>query len=81
MTLAAPLAVHLTVDELRALIREELARLHGASGHVLVPYPEAARRLGVSLRSVQRRARDGTLPVERIGGIPHVRLPAALATG
>lgn len=41
---------------LRRVVREELGRLQTVSPE-LVPMPEAARRLGVSLRTVQRGSR------------------------
>lgn len=33
----------------------------------LVTMPEAAKALGVSLSTVRRRVRDGSLPVKRVG--------------
>lgn len=60
-------------------LRVELERLRGSNdGGVLVSYPEAALRLGISLRSVQQRVKDGRLSVEMVGGERMVRLPAAL---
>lgn len=56
----------------------ELERLRGGDGTVLVSLPEAARRLGVKLRTVQERAKDGRLQVEIVGGERLVRLPASL---
>lgn len=62
-----------------APLRAELERIRaGGDGSVLVPLPEAARRLGVKLRTVQQRAKDGRLEVERVAGERMVRLPAAL---
>ena len=71
----------MTEERVREILREELAKALGGAGYVLVPLPEAARRLRTSLRTVQRRVKDGSLEVEPVGGIPHVRLPAALAAG
>lgn len=59
-------------------LRSEIERLRGGSGVVLVSLPEAARRLGVDLRTVQRRAKDGRLEVEIVGGERMARLPASL---
>ncbi len=59
-------------------LRVELERLRGGDGTVLVSLPEAARRLGVDLRTIQRRAKDGRLEVVLVGGERMARLPAAL---
>ena len=62
----------------RQTVREELARAQGGPGEVLVSYPEAARRLGCSLRTVQRRVRERRLEVIAVAGESFVKLPAAL---
>lgn len=59
-------------------LRLELERLRSANGPELVPLPEAARRLGITLRAVQQRAKDGRLTVEMVGGERMVRLPAGV---
>ncbi len=74
----------LTRDDLEKL-RDEVAelrltieRLGGSNSPTLVSLPEAARRLGVTLRAVQRWAKDGRLEVVPVGGARLVRLPAGL---
>ncbi len=63
-----------TLDEVRAVVREEIERaLRGAAENEAVSVAEAARRLGLSSRTVQRRIKDGTLPVVRVGSA--VRIP------
>jgi excisionase family DNA binding protein len=69
------------IDRKLEPLRLELERLRSASAPALVPLLEAARRLGVTLRAVQRWARDGRLPVEIVGGVRMVRLPAGLSAG
>lgn len=63
-----------TLDE----IAEHLARLTRAvealRPTVLVSVNEAARRLGVTSKTVRRRIRDGKLPVKRIGRAVRVDL-------
>lgn len=86
MGATAPQLAVLTPEQLREVVREaveplrlELERLRGGDGTVLVTLPAAARRLGVKLRTVQQRAKDGRLTVEIHGGERLVRLPASLA--
>jgi predicted DNA-binding protein (UPF0251 family) len=83
--MAAPALAVLTEEQLRAILREEMAalrveleRLRGGDSTVLVTFPEAARRLGISLRSVQQRAKDRRLEVVDVGGERLCRLPASL---
>lgn len=72
-----------TADEIRAIVQEavaplrlELERLRSDSeGSTLVSLPQAARRLGVTLRAVQRWAKDGRLDIVPVGGLRMVRLP------
>jgi hypothetical protein len=59
-----------------APLRLELERMRARSGPELVPFADAARRLGKTLRHVQRGAADGRLEVEVVGGVRMVRLPA-----
>lgn len=61
------------LDELRR-VRVELAALRADHEAELVSPTEAARRLGVSVRSIQRRIRAGELPSVRVGGSRRVRL-------
>lgn len=58
-------------------LRLELEKLRGDRA-TLVPLPEAARRLGVTLRAVQRWVKDGRLEVIQVGGARMVRLPDGL---
>lgn len=73
--------VEAAIERKLAPLRLELERLRAASAPALVSIPEAARRLGISLRSAQERAQDGRLPVEVVGGVRMVRLPAGLGGG
>lgn len=61
-------------------LRVEIERLRGDRA-TLVALPEAARRLGVDVRTVQRWAKDGRLKVEEVGGKRMVRLPDGLGGG
>ncbi len=77
----------LTDEQLQALLeralqplRDELAKLRAAVEAEGVSVPEAARRLGVSERTVKRRIRDGTLPSLRFGGARRVLLGEVLRT-
>jgi excisionase family DNA binding protein len=68
-----------TLDEIRAAVtdavrplREQLDRLVQRDAERGVTVAEAATRLGVSERTVQRRIADGTLASVRIGGVRRV---------
>jgi len=54
----------------------EVEHLRRALPPMLVTLPEAATVLGVSLSTVRRRARDGSLPVHRLGRTLRVDLMA-----
>lgn len=54
----------------------EVAGLRRSLPPMLVSLPEAARALGVSLSTIRRRARDGSLPVRRVGRLIRVDLAA-----
>ncbi len=71
-------AVEPAVARALAPVLVELERLKGNDGMVLVSLPEAARRLGVDIRTVQRRAKDGRVEVVEVGGERLARLPASL---
>jgi excisionase family DNA binding protein len=62
-------------------LRLELEKIRGVGGGELLPMPEAARRLGVSPRTVQRWVKSGSLEVVRIGGSRRVRLPGGSMAG
>jgi predicted DNA-binding protein (UPF0251 family) len=62
------------VERAVAPLRQELERLRaGAEGQI--PIPEAARRLGVTTRAVQRWLKDGRLELVLAGGVRMVRWP------
>lgn len=77
-TIAASLAAHVTpvLAELRE-VRAELEALRRALPPQLVSMADAAKHLGLSLATVRRRVRDGTLPSRRIGRNVRVDLSAA----
>lgn len=70
-----------TKDDIETLLAElrqlrfEVERLKGRPSGELLTLPEAARRLGKSLRTVERWAKAGHLKVEPIGEARYVRLP------
>lgn len=64
-----------------APLRAELERMRGHQAGDLVTLPEAARRLGVSPRTVQRWAKQGQLEVIRVGASRRVRLPEGSPAG
>jgi excisionase family DNA binding protein len=57
---------------MNSLDRSELARSD------FVTAAELAKCLKVSIKSVRRWYRQGTLPVYRIGGVPRFHLPTVL---
>jgi excisionase family DNA binding protein len=57
-------------------LSSEIEALRRALPPMLVSMAEAARRLGVSLSTIKRRARDGSLPVRRFGRALRVDLAA-----
>ncbi|MBN1441670.1 MAG: helix-turn-helix domain-containing protein [Planctomycetes bacterium] len=59
-------------------LRQELAKLRGEDEPAGVTMSEAARRLGVSIATIQRRVIDGTLPSKKIGRVRRVLLSAIL---
>jgi excisionase family DNA binding protein len=67
-TISAAVAASVTplFAELRR-ISAELETLRRALPPQLVTLPEAAQRLGLSLATVRRRVKDGSLPSQRIG--------------
>ncbi len=52
-----------TIDQLKA----EVVQLHRALPAQLVSLHEASKLLGLSLSTVRRRVRDGTLPTRKVG--------------
>lgn len=66
-------------EEIRSIIREEIQRaLRGSASDEAVTIAEAALRLKVSTRSVQRWIRSGELPAVKLGGAVRVPLSAVL---
>jgi excisionase family DNA binding protein len=53
-------------DELRRLA-DEMAALRSALPPMLVTVREAAKALGISVSTLRRRVREGSVPVRRIG--------------
>lgn len=74
-TIAAAVQSHVSplLIELRRLAAE-IEAMRRALPPQLVTMSEAAERLGVSLATVRRRVKDGTLPVKRVGRSPRVDL-------
>lgn len=77
--------IRLVEDSMRRAVREELeplrrtlAELRGDDRDWL-RVGEAARRLGVSARTIQRRIKDGTLETQEFGGVRMVRQRQALS--
>ncbi len=62
-----------------APLRAEVERLRAAASDGMVTQDEAARRLGVTRRAVQRWLRDGRLEVVAAGGVRMVRWPPVAA--
>jgi excisionase family DNA binding protein len=58
-----------------APLRAELERLRAANDSGPVLPAEAARRLGITVRDVHRRLRDGRLEAVHVGGVRLVRWP------
>lgn len=63
------------VEERIAPLRAELERLRAFADTGPITIPEASRRLGVSVRCVQRWLRDGRLEAVPVGGVRLVRWP------
>jgi excisionase family DNA binding protein len=82
------LLVTLTVDELRELVRNEVASALAQRGPELPPDPvlsaeKAAEFLGMPVNILRKRARDGVIPSMKIGALVrfrHSALNAWLAT-
>jgi len=75
----------LTEEQLSAIVRREveplrleLERLRQDRGAELVTEREAARRLGVSVRTVQRQVKTGQLASVKVGASRRVRLDGVL---
>jgi excisionase family DNA binding protein len=75
ITDAVERAVAPLVAELREL-RAAVWAMSAALPPVLATTPEAAGRLGVSVSTVRRRIKDGSIPVRRIGRSVRVDLAA-----
>ena len=72
--------VEAAVRRAMAPVERELARVRAALEAEGVPVEEAARRLGLSKRVVERKVRSGELPSVKVGGARRVVLSAVLPT-
>lgn len=79
--MAPPAVAVVSVEQLEEIVRRaveplrvEVERLRGA-GEPQVTIPEAARRLDVTTRAVQRWLKDGRLELVLAGGVRMVRWP------
>ncbi len=63
------------VEEAVAPLRAEVARLRAGAGDGMLRQDEAAERLGVDRRTVQRWLKDGRLEAVQAGGVRMVRWP------
>ena len=61
------LAVTLTVEQLRALVREEVERANHGGEATLLTADELAQRLNVPISWVYEQSRQGNIPTHRIG--------------
>jgi excisionase family DNA binding protein len=62
------LAVTLTIDQLRALVREEIqAAVANVDSPTLLPPEELAAKLNVPVSWVYEQSRQGNIPTHRIG--------------
>lgn len=78
----------LTPDELRALLaeaveplRRQLVEIQRAQEGGAMTIEEAARRLGVSPRTIQRQVASGKIPALRLGRSVRIPADAVLGTG
>ncbi len=60
-------------------LRQELEKLRAEQHAEAIPVTEAARRLGVSTRTIQRMIRRGELPSVRVGGARRVQIQSLLS--
>jgi excisionase family DNA binding protein len=68
-----------TLDEIRLVVREEIARAQRESSAANDPYvtvAQAARALGVSERTIRRRAQSNEIPAIRVGRAVRVSVAA-----
>lgn len=80
MTLEATLAelVKQAVSEAVAPLKDEIARLRCAQEEEGISIEEAAQRLHVSRRTIERRVKSGDLPSVKMGGSVRIPLSAVL---
>ncbi len=77
------LAVTLTVEQLRALVRDEIEAAMGQNGNAkdkLLTPEELADRLKVPLSWVYEQSRQGNIPTHRIGRYIRFNLHEVLAS-
>lgn len=73
---------------IRLAVREELQPLVAALSDLraqtvdraLLPLPEAANQLGISIRTLRRRIRDGSVPAVRLGSAVRIDMRALRAS-
>ena len=66
--LESTLAVTLTVEQLRAVVREEIqAAIANVDSPTLLPPEELAAKLNVPVSWVYEQSRQGTIPTHRVG--------------
>jgi excisionase family DNA binding protein len=61
-------------------LRQELEKLRAEQHAEAISVTEAARRLGVSARTIQRMIRRGELPSVRVGGARRVQIHSLLSS-
>lgn len=59
-------------------IRQELAQMRAQRADELLSVADAAKRLNVSRRTIQRMIRSGEIPSVRVGGTRRVRLAGVI---
>jgi excisionase family DNA binding protein len=74
---AIPMVI-INPDELEALIERAVEKAFERGNEQGVTISETATRLGLSIRTVERRIKDGTLPAVKIGGSVRIPLSAVL---
>ncbi len=75
LTAAVEQAVRRAVEPLRQEVEKLRAEQHAEA----IPVAEAARRLGVSTRTIQRMIRRGEVPSVRVGGARRVQVQSLLS--
>ena len=79
-TLDKSLAVTLTVEQLRALVREEVERANHGGETLLLTADELAQRLNVPVSWVYEQSRQGNIPTHRLGRYIRFNLAEVVAS-